>query len=374
VAFLDHASSSPLRPSVVDALTELLALPQSDPGRPYDDAITIRRIIEESRDAVAALGHVTPRQVVFTSSIAESIATSLSAFRGQGSVATSQTERASVLEEVAHHGQLITIPVDALGHYDLDTLTSLLADQAIDMISVHAANHETGTLQDIQAVVGIARAHKVAIHIDASMVFGHVDMDFGDLDADVVSVTGELLGAPQGVAALFVRKGHVLAPLLRGGTQERARRAGLENILGIVGMGVAASSLSEPGVLAQEAGRARLQIAALENAALGVDGVEAVGDPNPEQRVSYLRCFTIAGVEAEPVLMGLNRVGVAVHSGSACASESFEPSPVLAAMGLEADRSMRVSVGWSTTDRDVQRFVDHIGPVIRDLRALGHEA
>jgi cysteine desulfurase len=372
--FLDHASVSPLRNEVVETLRQLLELPQADPGRPYDDALVVRRLIEESRQAIAELARVTPRQVVFTGSIPESAATAIHGLAQGGAVALAQTERASVISHAEATGRRLDVPVDQLGHLELGALEELLSNEQVDLVCCQLGNHETGSLDDARAVVELAQRSRAKVHVDATMAFGKIPVDFGVLEADAVSVAGELLGGPMGCAALIVKKGSVLPALLLGGSQERGRRAGLENLLGIVGMGVAASVLAAPGVLAREAEQAAAQIALLESAALAVEGVEAVGDPDPVRRVPHLRCFTVAGVEAEPVLMGLNRVGVSVHSGSACASECFEPSPVLAAMGAEADRSMRLSVGWSTTQEDLARFAQHFGPVVESLRALGRSA
>ncbi|MDP1806614.1 MAG: aminotransferase class V-fold PLP-dependent enzyme, partial [Acidimicrobiales bacterium] len=175
-----------------------------------------------------------------------------------------------------------------------------------------------------------------------------------------MSVSAHKLGGPQGVGALLVRRGVRLRPLLVGGEQERGRRAGMENVAGIVGFGVAATLAVHD--------RARAQTEALIAAATAVDGVVTYGDI--AGRVPHIACFGVAGVEAEAVLIGLDQAGVAAHSGSACSSETFEPSPVLAAMGVEADHSLRVSVGWSTTDADVKAFCDVFPAVVSRLRAL----
>lgn len=370
-SYLDHASLSPLRPEVAAFLSEVLQLPQADPGRAYDDALVIRRLLEDARDAVASLASVTPRQVVFTSSIAESALTALRWLHGGGPIALAMTERTSVIEHAALLGELVTLPVDVRGHLDLDALDATLSSRKVSVVCAQVANHETGTINDAASIVEVANAHGARVLLDATMAFGHVPFDAHRTGADATIVAGELLGAPVGCSALIVKKGLVLKPLFLGGAQERGRRTGLENILGIAGFGAAASIMGEPGRMGDEAERARAQIARIESAALAVQGVTAIGDPDPQGRLPYVRCFQVAGVEAEPVLMGLNRVGIEVHSGSACASETFEPSPVMAAMGLEADRSMRVSVGWSTNDDDIDRFDRSFGPVVDELRALG---
>jgi cysteine desulfurase len=212
----------------------------------------------------------------------------------------------------------------------------------------------------------------VLVHVDAAQAAGRVPVDFVALGADLLSVSAHKLGGPPGVGALLVRRGLRLRPLLVGGDQERARRAGAENLPGIVGFGVAAAELAD-GALVAELSAARRWTARLAAAAadgrLGPD-VAVLGDPEAEGRLPHLLCLAVGGVEAEPVLLGLDQSGVAVHSGSSCSSEALEPSPVLEAMGVDAERSLRVSVGWSTTDDDVEAFVTAMPGVVARLRAL----
>ena len=366
-AYLDHASVSPLRPEVTAALAELLDVAQADPGRTHDEALVVRDLIEDARRSVAALVDATPRQLIFTSAITESISTAITTLGSGRRILVAGTERSSVLGAAERHGRVERIDVDTAGHLDLDHLDELLTGGDA-LVCAQVANHETGVLDDPAAIVGLARSRGALVHLDAASAVGHVPLSLGDLDADAVTITGEMLGGPMGCSGLVVRKGRPFPALFDGGAQERGRRPGLENLLGIVGFGVAAERSLE--ALPIEAVAARRQIAALEIAAVAVDGVAAVGDPDPARRAPHLRCFTVEGVEAEPVLVGLNRAGVAVHSGSACSSEALEPSAVLAAMGLDAERSIRVSVGWSTTEADLDRFTEHFGIVIDALRAL----
>jgi cysteine desulfurase len=176
-----------------------------------------------------------------------------------------------------------------------------------------------------------------------------------------MSVSAHKFGGPQGVGALLVRRGLRLRPLLVGGEQERLRRAGTENVAGIVGFGAAAA-------LGVDDDRPRQLTASALAAAVGVDGVVAYGDT--ENRLPHIICLGVAGVEAEAVLLGLDQAGIAVHSGSACSSESLEPSPVLEAMGVDAQRSLRLSVGWSTTQADIDAFSQALPAVVARLRSL----
>ena len=174
------------------------------------------------------------------------------------------------------------------------------------------------------------------------------------------------MGGPKGIGALLVRRGLRLPPLLLGGDQERARRAGMEDVAAAVGFAAACASIE----VESESIRAVEQTERLLKGVCTIDGVTALGDTSAAGRLPHLVCFDVAGVEAEAVLLGLDQAGIAAHSGSACSSESLEPSPVLQAMGVEAERSLRLSVGWSTTDADIDLALAALPAVIERLRAL----
>jgi cysteine desulfurase len=229
----------------------------------------------------------------------------------------------------------------------------------------------TGALP-VPEVVRLCREADVPVHVDAVAACGHVPLDLGALGADLVSISAHKLGGGPGAGALIVRRGHRVAPFIVGGEQERARRAGIEAVPALVAFGAAAAALGDGAqqALRDEMAEARRHVAAVIAAATSVDAVEIVGAADGDDRLPYVICLGVRGVEAEPVLIGLDRAGVAVHSGSACSSESIEPSPVLEAMGVDANHSLRVSVGWSTTEADVEAFAGAFGRVVAGLRAL----
>jgi cysteine desulfurase len=327
---------------------------------------------------VASLVRATPREVVFTSGATEAInAAVFGATRSQPGkpVLVAGVEHSAVRDASARWAPVEPVPVDTTAEIDLDALEARLGDASLPKpVLVHCqwANHEVGTLQPVHEAVLLCQSAGVLIHVDAAAACGHVSMDLQSLGADMVSLSAHKLGGVPGAGALVIRRGSRIEPLLVGGEQERARRAGLEALPALLAFGAAAEALSRAGeaVLEREAQRARGQVATITSAALAVDGVTVVGPADEAQRVPYLACFGVSGVEAEPVLIGLDRAGVAVHSGSACSSESIEPSPVLEAMGVDPSHSLRVSVGWTTSDRDIEAFEKAFPGVVEGLRTL----
>lgn len=368
--YLDHASTSPCRPEAVEAMVPWLGT-AGDPGRVHAEGTAARVAVEQAREQVAAVVGARPREVVFTSGGTEAAVTAtwMATERGDG-VVISAVEHSCVREASARH-RMTEVAVDRRGRVDADEVLAAV-EPTTALVHLQWGNHEVGTLQPIAEVVARCRERGVLTHVDAVAAAGHVPVAFRALGADLMSVSSHKLGGPPGVGALCVRRGLRLRPLLVGGDQERARRAGYENVPAIVGFGAVAERLAAGGV-DDEARLARARTDRIVAGAVAGDlgpGVEGVlGDP--VQRLPHLVCLALAGVEAEPVLLGLDGRGVAVHSGSSCSSESLEPSPVLEAMGVDASRSLRVSVGWSTVDDDVDAFLTALPPVLDQLLALG---
>jgi cysteine desulfurase len=373
--YLDHASTTPPRPDAVAALAAWQALPSADPGRLHEEGRRVRDALEAARAQVATLLGVTARQVVFTSGGTEAVNAAVwGATRADpgAPVLCAAVEHSAVRDASARAAPTEVLPVDRAGRLDVAALRDRLRSPSLPrpaLVHCQWGNHEVGTLQPVHEVVALCRNAEVTVHVDAAAACGHVPTDLAALDADLVSVSGHKLGGIPGAGALIVRRGTRYEPLLVGGEQERGRRGGLEPIPALLAFGAAARALAG-GALETEASTARGQIAEVVQAALGVDGVEVVGPAAAGERLPHLICLGVHGVEAEPVLIGLDRAGVAVHSGSACSSESVEPSPVLEAMGVDPSHSLRVSVGWSTTDHDCTAFADAFTRVVADLRAL----
>ncbi len=367
--YLDHASTSPPRPAVVDALVGSLNL--ADPGRVHTEGRIARAVLEEAREKVAGFCGTRSRQVIFTSGATEAINAAVygSITSGRGDhIVCAGVEHSAVRRASERAGRVSITAVDTEGRIDVGALLDAIGPNTA-LVHCQWANPEVGTVQPVAAVVAACRERGVLVHVDAAAAAGHLPIAFDELGADLLSLSAHKLGGPKGAGALLIRRGIRLPPFLVGGEQERARRSGLEDVPAWVGFGAAASELGQGG-LAREAAVAAEQSERLRSAALAVEGVRAYGPSRPSERLPYLVCLGVDGVEAEAVLIGLDQAGIAAHSGSACSSESLEPSPVLAAMGVDADHSLRLSVGWPTTDDEVERAAGALPGVIERLRAL----
>jgi len=391
-AYLDHASSSPLRPAAYDAMLPWLAHP-GDPGRVHAEGRAARVALEDAREQVAAFFGARPREVVFTAGGTESV--NAAVFGGAGRdpanlrssgtpvvpqerrfdgldpgdphIVTTAVEHSAVLEAANRAGTVTMAGVDGVGRYDRATVLAGIRPETA-LVSVQLANHEVGAIQPAAVVVAAVRERGVLTHVDACAAAGYIPIDFAALGADLCSVTAHKFGGPKGIGALLVRRGLRIPPFHLGGAQERNRRAGLENVAAAVGFAAAAGELAGDRLMAEADAARALTDRLLTEAPKAVDGVAVFGDP--VDRLPHLVCFGVEGVEAEPVLLGLDQRGVAVHSGSSCSSETFEPSPVLSAMGVDADHSLRVSVGWSSTPADVDSFLAALPEVVGRLRRL----
>lgn len=342
-----------------------------DPSRSHAEGMSARAALEEARHQVAALFGARNREVCFTSGATEAIATACwgGAARGTHQVVPA-VEHSAVRLAATQHGDVTPVRPDHHGRVDPDAILAAIRPDT-GLVHLQWANHEVGTTQPVDEVVAACRERGVLVHVDAAQANGHAPIEFRSLGADLMSISAHKLGGPAGVGALLIRQGLRLRPLLVGGDQERARRAGYENVPGLIGFGAACAVLSEPVVLDGEVETQRRLsarvIAALEDEAV-VAGVRVYGDP--AHRLPHLVCLGFDDIEPQAVLLGLDRAGIAAHSGSACSSEDFEPSPVLEAMGVDAHHSLRVSFGWSSTDSDVDRFLDALPDVLGELQSL----
>jgi cysteine desulfurase len=355
-------------------MDEALSL-TGDPGRVYQEAQAPRVLVEQARESLAQLAGCRPGEVVFTSGATESAnwAAWGAARLRPGVILSAAVEHSAVRAASARWAEVVEIGVDPLGRIHPAAVEEAAArvqaqGARVCLVQCQWANHEVGTLQPVAEVAEVCARMGALLHVDAASGFGRLASPIFALGADLVSISGHKFGGPAGTGALLVRRGLRIEPWLVGGDQERGRRAGLENVAGVAGLGAAASALGDGNRLAVEARQSRRWTERILALAAGLERVSVYGDP--VERVPHLVCLGVEGVEAEAVVIGLDQAGVAVHSGSACSSEALEPSPVLTAMGVAADRSLRLSVGWSTRDDDIEALEEALPTVIGRLRAL----
>lgn len=350
--YLDHNATTPLRTQAADAMREAMGS-FGNPSSVHRHGRLARKLVEDAREQVARLVGADPANVIFTGSGTEANALALRG-AGRDSVLVSAVEHVSVLGAV--DGARI-IPVDADGVVRLDALDEMLASSDRPaLVSVMLANNETGVLQPIGEVAALARRHDALVHCDAVQAAGRIALDVASLGVHLLSLSAHKLGGPAGVGALVVDPSVPLSPLLRGGGQERGRRAGSENVLGIVGFGAAAAAAAECGDSARLAalrdGLERRLKAICPSARLF--GADAPRLPNTS-------CIGMPGVSGETQVIAFDLAAVSVSAGAACSSGKVSPSHVLKAMGVGeniAAAAVRVSMGGTTEPADVGRFVE----------------
>ena len=351
--YLDHNATTPVLPQAAAAMADALAR-TGNPSSVHRFGRLVRRSVDEARESVAALAGVSAANVVFTSGGSE--ANNL-ALRGVADRAfVSAVEHASVLDAVPDAD---VIPVDGNGVVDRAALKEILAGlDGTAVVSVMLANNETGVIQPVAEIAEIVHAAGALFHCDAIQAAGKRPVDMRDLGADLMSLSAHKFGGPQGIGALVVRDGLDPEPLIRGGGQERRRRAGTENVPGIVGFGVAAQHAQDAAndysakLTGLRDDMERRLLAAAPDAVIHGAGVE---------RLANTSCIGLPGVSGEIQVMTLDLAGVAVSAGSACSSGKVTPSHVLSAMGRddEAARSaVRVSLGAETKAEQIDRFVE----------------
>ena len=379
--YLDHAATTPTDPAVLEAMIPWFRDRFGNPSSPHTFGREGRAAVETAREKVAALLGAGPMEVVFTSGGTESDTMALwgvaRALRDRGNhIVVSSVEHHAVLEpcrELAGEGFEITqLPVDANGMVDPDDAARALTHRTI-LVSVMHANNEIGTIQPVAEIARLAHAKGIYVHTDAVQTFGHVPFTVDEIEADLLSLSAHKLYGPKGVGALFIRKGIRIAPLLRGGGQERGRRASTENVPGIVGLGRAAEVAHE-NMAGEAAELARLRERLIGGIRERIEGLRFNG--HPERRLPGNVSVSFEGVEAEPLLLTLDLMGIACSGGSACSSTSVEVSHVLSAIGLEAGMArgtIRFSLGRETTEEEIDRVLQVLPPVVKRLRAAGRK-
>jgi cysteine desulfurase len=365
--YLDHAATTPLRPEAVEAMLPWLTDRFGNPSGGHSLARAARQAVDEARDATAAVLGCEPREVVFTGGGTESDNLAV-AGRPAGTAVCSAVEHHAVLHAVEARGGR-TVGVHPDGTVDLDRLAAAL-DGDVTVVSVMLANNEVGTMQPLADVAAVVRerAPRAALHTDAVQGAAWLDVTAHARAADLVAISGHKLGGPQGVGALVVREGTALEPLLRGGGQERERRSGTHNVAGIAGLAAALQA----GAAEREAHVARvgeLRDRLADGLCAAIDGCTESGVR--ATKVAGTCSLLFDGIEAEALLVLLDRAGICASAASSCASGAMGPSHVLAAMGVSpalARGSLRLTLGWCSTVADVDRALDVVPGAVAALR------
>lgn len=379
VVYMDHNATTPTDPRVVEAMLPYFGERYGNPSSPYELSQGTRRAVEDARDTVAASMGCAPREIVFTSGGTESDNMALKGvgfanLERPGHIVTTRIEHHAVLHTATYlrdrFGLDVSfVGVDETGRVDPADVESACRGDTI-LVSVMLANNEVGTVQPVREIAAMARSRGILVHTDAVQAIGKLPLDLGELGVDLVSMSSHKIYGPKGVGFLYVRRGVSFDPLSHGGSHEWSVRAGTENVPGIVGLAKALELAV--GGMAQESVRLKRLTARLERGILeSISEVSING--HPTERLPGTLNVSLHYVEGESVVLALDMEGIAVSTGSACTTNSGEPSHVLSAMGVPANvaqGSVRFGLGRSTTEADVDRVLDVLPGAVERLRSI----
>ncbi|UZJ37957.1 cysteine desulfurase family protein [Prosthecochloris sp. SCSIO W1103] len=381
--YLDHNATTPLHPEVKKEMVEAMEM-FGNPSSMHAFGREARANVEHSRQVVADFIGAHEDELVFVGSGSEANNTVLSlfacasnlclpGFRAKTSIITTKIEHPCVLETsecLAHKGTKVKfLDVDQYGRVDMDQFKEYLTDN-VGLVSVMTANNEIGTIQDIAEIAKLAHANGSLVHTDAVQAIGKMRMNVSDLGVDFLTMSAHKIYGPKGIGALYVKKGTPYCPFIRGGHQEKGRRAGTENTLGIIGLAKAIEM--RDAEMDEEIKRMVEMKQALKN---GIEGSidDAVFNGHPTLSMPNTLNVSFPGAEGEAIMLYLDLQGIAVSTGSACASGSLDPSHVLLATGSSPERahgSIRISMGRETTMEDIGYMLDVLPGVIKRIRSM----
>ena len=381
--FLDAAATTPVRREVLEAMWPYLTGDFGNPSSHHTLGEAAARALAAARDSVAAVLGCRPGELTFTSggTEADNLAVKGIALARQAAnpkldrVVISAVEHPAVEESARYlerfHGFTVdVVPVDGTGLVTPEAFSAVLRPETA-LASVMYANNEVGTVQPVAGLAAVARQAGVPFHTDAVQAAGWLPLDTRTLGIDAMSISGHKLGAPKGCGVLFVRGRTRIEPLIHGGGQERGRRSGTENVAGAVGM-AAALALAQAGQEEQRRRVAALRDGFINAVLTGVPGAVLTG--HPSRRLPSVASFCFPGTSGESVLLELERQGVVCSSGSACAAGSDAPSPVLTALGIEAEvaqTAVRFSFDAAVTEEDLKTAAGAVRNAVESVRALG---
>ncbi|HIH28105.1 MAG TPA: cysteine desulfurase NifS [Methanoregulaceae archaeon] len=378
VIYLDHAATTPARPEVVEAMLPYFHDRFGNPSSIYRIARESRKVVESARESVARALGAEPGEIYFTSGGTESDNWAIKgvafANRKRGDhIITSAIEHHAVLyptRYLAKQGFSVTfLPVDATGLADPGMLEDAITEKTT-LISIMTANNEIGTIEPVREIGKIARDHGIPFHTDAVQAVGHIPLSVKDDNIDLLSLSAHKFNGPKGVGVLYIRKGTRIDPFLHGGAQERNRRAGTENLAGIVGLATALDFAVQS--LPREMERQkRFRDRLIAGLLSSVPHSRLNG--HPEKRLPGNVNISFEYVEGESILLSLDAYGICASTGSACTSGSLEPSHVLLAIGLThevAHGSLRLTLGEENTDEEIDTVLETVPGIIGKLRAM----
>ncbi|MEO0093733.1 MAG: IscS subfamily cysteine desulfurase [candidate division WOR-3 bacterium] len=376
--YLDHSATTPLHPEVKQAMEPYLTEAFGNPQSLHSFGNTAKQAIEEARSKVAQLIGAQPEEIYFTASGAESNNFALKgiawAYREKGNhIITSAIEHYSVLysaKTLSKWGyEITTVPVDKYGIVDPDTVRKALKKTTI-LISIMHANNEIGTIEPIKEIAQIAQEHKVPFHSDGVATVGQIPVNVDDLGISALSLAGHTFYGPKGAAALYLRKGTRIMPLIEGGVQEGGRRGGTENVAGIVGLGKACE-LAQREMVKRIEHTQRLRDRIIQELPKKIERVYLTG--HPQKRLPNHASFCIEFIEGEAMLLFLDDEGIAAASGSACTSRALKASHVLLALGIDhalAQGSIVFTLGKDNSDSDIDALLTKLPPIVERLRQM----
>ena len=375
--YLDHAATTPVDPEVATAMASVYHNVHGNPSSIYAEGRQARALIDNAREQVADAIGAQPAEIVFTSGGTEAdnlaLRGALRARRAErDGLITVATEHHAVLDtarDLAEHAhvRLTILPVDGEGRTTPGAVASAIDDRT-SLVSVMHANNEIGTLQPIEEIGAICRDRGVTFHSDAVQSVGALDLDVRRIPVDLLSLNAHKFYGPKGVGALYIRKGTRVATIQTGGGQEKGRRTGTENVAGIVALGLAMQIATERRVT-ESARQASLRDRIIDGVLARVSGARLTG--HRTERLPNNASFVIPGVDGTTLVAALDMDGFAVSSGSACTSGDTEPSNVILARGIDrelAKGSLRVTVGRSTTEADVDAFLAALPAIVARVR------
>jgi cysteine desulfurase len=378
--YLDYNATTPVLPEVLEAMLPYYREQFGNPSSVHWAGRQVSGAVENAREQVAKLINCAPAEVVFVSCGSEgdnfALKGTLDALKDKGNhVITTAVEHPAVLttcEALEKQGYRVTyLPVDNDGMLDLAVLEAAICPETV-LISVMWGNNETGNLFPIEEIGKIAKKHKVRLHTDAVQAVGKVPVDVQAANVDLLVISGHKIGAPKGVGAIYIRRGTRLTPLLQGGHQERNRRAGTQNVAGIVGLGKACE-IAAANLQSNAAHMRRLRDKLEQGVLSAIPNIKLNGHPDSSMRLPNTLNVSFAFIEGESLLLSLDMYGIAASSGSACTSGSLEPSHVMGAMCVEvtlAHSSTRFSLGPETTEAEIDFVLEVLPKTVQRLRDM----